>query len=121
MISVQMEIIPKEKANQSIEGATNMQGRKNFIFADITSNGGYRHEEKSHKRWSLLTMLLCSVTAIFSRVNATLEAAMLVGRSICLSDGLSVTFLKYSFSLHFKGTLGYFRVLKGTLGYFRVH
>ena len=24
-----------EKANQSIEGATNMQGRKNFIFADI--------------------------------------------------------------------------------------
>ena len=35
MISVQMEIIPKEKANQSIEGATNMQGRKKFIFADI--------------------------------------------------------------------------------------
>ena len=35
MISVRMEIIPKEKANQSIEGATNMQGRKNFILADI--------------------------------------------------------------------------------------
>ena len=30
-----MEIIPMEKANQSIEGATNMQGRKNFILTDI--------------------------------------------------------------------------------------
>ena len=30
-----------------------------------TSNGGYRREEKSHKHWSLFTMLLSSVTAIF--------------------------------------------------------
>ena len=30
-----------------------------------TSNGGYRREEKSHKHWSLFTMLSLSVTAIF--------------------------------------------------------
>ena len=29
-----------------------------------TSNGGYRREEKSHKHWSLSTMLLSSVTEI---------------------------------------------------------
>ena len=56
---------------------------------------------------------------LFSRVNATLEAAM----SVCLAVGLSVghvTFLKYSLNLHFKGTLGYLRVLKGTSGYYRL-
>ena len=31
----------------------------------ITSNGGYRREEKSRKHWSLFTMLLSSVTVIF--------------------------------------------------------
>ena len=44
---------------------------------------------------------------VFSRVNVTLEAAMSVGRSV----GRSVTFLKLSLNLHFKGTLRYFRVL----------
>ena len=32
----------------------------------ITSNGGCRREEKSRKHWSLFTMLLTSVTKIFS-------------------------------------------------------
>ena len=47
-----------------------------------------------------------SIVEIFSLVNATLEAAMSVSRSV----GWSVTFLKYSLILHFKGTLGYFKV-----------
>ena len=49
-------------------------------------------------------------------MNATLEAAVSVGRSVGLSVGRSVTFLKYGSNIHFKGTLGYLRVLKGTLG-----
>ena len=36
---------------------------------------------------------------LFSRVNATLEAAMSVGQSVCLS----VTFLKYRVYSRFKG------------------
>ena len=55
-------------------------------------------------------------TPFFSRVHATLEAAVSVGRSVGLSVGRSVTFLKYGSNIHFKGTLGYLRVLKGTLG-----
>ena len=47
-------------------------------------------------------------------MNATLEAAVSVGRSV-----RNVTFLKYGSNLHFKGTLGYLRVLQGTSGYFR--
>ena len=35
------------------------------IMGTITSNGGYRHEEKSCKHWSLFTKLLSSVTTIF--------------------------------------------------------
>ena len=53
-------------------------------------------------------------------MHATLEAAVSVGRSVGLSVGRSVTFLKYGSNIHFKGTLGYLRVLKGTLGYLRV-
>ena len=49
----------------------------------------------------------CQKLSVFSRVNATLEAAMSVGRSV----GRSVTFLKLSLNLHFKGILGFFRVL----------
>ena len=51
-------------------------------------------------------------------MNATLEAAVSVGLSVCRSVGLLVghiTFLKYGSNLYFKGTLGYLRVLKGTL------
>ena len=46
-------------------------------------------------------------------MNATLEAAVSVGLLVGLSVG-HVTFLKYGSNLHFKGTLGYLRVLKGT-------
>ena len=35
-----------------------------FAQDDITSNGGYRREEKNHKHWSLFTMLF-----IFSYCN----------------------------------------------------
>ena len=38
-----------------------------------TSNGGYRREEKSHKHWSLFTMLLSSVTANFLLVRRNQE------------------------------------------------
>ena len=53
---------------------------------------------------------------IFSRVNATLEAAVSVGRSVGLSVCQSRNFFEIGSNLHFKGTLGYLRVLKGTLG-----
>ena len=39
----------------------------------FTSNGGYRREEKSHKHWSLFTMLLSSVTANFLLVRRNQE------------------------------------------------
>ena len=50
---------------------------------------------------------------IFSRVNATLEAAM----SVCLSIFLKVFYGTSGYFGVLKGTLGYLRVLKGTLGY----
>ena len=40
---------------------------------NYTSNGGYRREEKSHKHWSLLTMLSSSVTENFSFVRRNQE------------------------------------------------
>ena len=40
---------------------------------EITSNGGYRREEKSHKHWSPFTMLSSSVTAIFLCVRLNQE------------------------------------------------
>ena len=55
-------------------------------------------------------LYLFAPVLVFSRMNATLEAAV----SVCWSVGPSVrhiTFLKYGSNLHFKGTLGYFRVL----------
>ena len=39
----------------------------------FTSNGGYRREEKSHKHWSLFTMLSSSVTANFLFVRKNQE------------------------------------------------
>ena len=48
--------------------------------------------------------------------SRTRTVGLSVGRSVGLSVGRSVTFLKYGSNIHFKGTLGYLRVLKGTLG-----
>ena len=46
--------------------------KKRYLYM-ITSNGGYRREEKSHKHWSLFTMLLSSVTANFLLVRRNQE------------------------------------------------
>ena len=48
-------------SEEAKSGWQEMEKRKHYI----TSNGGYRREEKSRKHWSLFTMLLSSVTAIF--------------------------------------------------------
>ena len=44
-----------------------------IVRSQNTSNGGCRHEEKSHKHWSLFTKLLSSVTAIFLLVRSNQE------------------------------------------------
>ena len=48
-------------------------GKEPNIAKIDTSNGGYRHEEKSHKHWSLFTMLSSSVTANFLFVRRNQE------------------------------------------------
>ena len=49
-----------------------LHGYDVFLYF-YTSNGGYRREEKSHKHWSLFSMLSSSVTANFLFVRRNQE------------------------------------------------